>query len=242
MCCFSGNVSHVANTRIFARATERNTQYLVYQMEYTAQNDLAMILPLPTPPNAAEDAMRFIDLSAYPEFFQDMAKGFPQPRSLPTLADTTGKSNLAVKRVGSFDASFVPTRADFARLDARFRIDDAVWDELPEYNDFGFAVFQLRADAHTVHPMAFEFPMRNSQLLFFPTVHIHDGKVEANAYFDHDLYCQHHVNWMRSYDNAQSFVNIARAQKIVAPDKRIEHLSVRGMHPNSDILVEIKAG
>lgn len=237
MCCFSGNVTHVANTRIFARATERATQYLVYQMEYRADNDLAMILPLPTPPNSAKDALRFIDLSAYPLFFQDLGKGFPVSRGMPTPPEES-RGALSVKRVGSFDASFVPSRADFARLDAQFRIEDAVWDELPEYSDFGFAVFKLRADARTVHPMAFEFPVRNPKFLFFPTVHIHDGKVEPNAYFDHDLYCQASADWMRSYDNAQAFMNIALTQGIVAPDKRVEHLTVRGMHPNSDILLE----
>jgi len=239
MCCFSGAISRIGNTRIFARATDSDTQYLVYQMEYAADTDLAMILPLPTPPNASEAALRFIDLSAYPQFFQDLAQGFPKPRSLPALGESTAQSDLQVQRVGSFDASFVPSRAEFARLDARFRIADELWDEFPEYHDYGFAVFKLRPDAHTVHPMAFEFPMRDARLLFFPTVHIHNNKVEANAYFDHDLFCQHHVGWLRSYDNAQAFMNIPATQGIVAPDKRVERLTVRGIHPNSDIVLEL---
>ncbi|MBI4672760.1 MAG: hypothetical protein HY741_13960 [Chloroflexi bacterium] len=245
MCCFSGNISRVANTRIFARATGSGTQYLVYQMEYAADNDLAMILPLPTLPNAPEDAVRFIDLSGYPQFFQDLAGGFPVSRSLPTLGEPASQSTLRVQRVGSFDASFAPSRADFARLDARFRIADELWDEFPEYHDYGFAVFKLRAavasdrHAHTVHPMAFEFPVRDPHLLFFPTVHIHNGKVEANAYFDHDLFCQAHVGWMRSYDAAQAFMQIKLTQGIVAPDKRVERLTVRGIHPNSDIVLEL---
>jgi hypothetical protein len=64
--------------------------------------------------------------------------------------------------------------------------------------------------------------------------------VPANAYFDHDLYCQHHVNWMRSYDNAQAFMHIPLTQGIIAPNKRVEWLSVRGMHPNSDILLKVE--
>lgn len=239
MCCFSGDISRVANTRIFARATAKGAQFLVYQMEYAAENELAMILPLPTPPNAPEDAVRFIDLSAYPHFFQDLAQGFPLSRSLPTLGEPAAPSTLRVQRVGSFDASFVPSRADFARLDARFRIGDELWDEFPEYHDYGFAVFKLRPDAHTVHPMAFEFPMRDTHLLFFPTVHIHNNKVEPNAYFDHDLFCQAHVGWQRSYDNAQAFMNIPLTHGIVAPDKRVERLTVRGIHPNSDIVLEL---
>lgn len=238
MCCFSGTVTNVANTRIFARAAGKGTQFLVYQMDYTAHNDLAMILPLPTPPNASQDAVRFIDLSAYPQFFSDLAKGMPKPGGEPKSGgDESDK--IRAQRAGSFDASFVPSRADFARLDEQFRIADTAWDQLPEYNDYGFAVFKLRADARTVHPIAFEFSTRSPNLLFFPTVHIHDGRAEANAYFDHDLYCQHHTNWMRSYDNAQAFMNMRLTQSILAPDKRVEWLAVRGMHPNSDIVLEI---
>lgn len=239
MCCFSGSVSNVSNTRIFARATGKDTQFLVYQMEYTAYNDLAMILPLPTPPTAGPDAVRFIDLSAYPQFFSDLENGMPQMLGAP--APGAGASDkIQVQRVGSFDASFVPARADFAQFDEQFRIADTAWDKLPEYTDYGFAVLKLRADARTVHPIAFEFNTRNPHLLYFPTVHIHDGHVEANAYFDHDLYCQHNVNWMRSYDSAQAFMNMPLTQGIVAPDQRVEWLAVRGMHPNSDIVLEIE--
>jgi hypothetical protein len=239
MSCFSGTVSHVANTRIFARATGKGSQFLVYQMDYTTDNDLAMLLPLPTPPDAGQDAVRFIDLSAYREFFADLEKGMPKPRGMEQPGDVPPQK-ISVQRVGSFDASFAPSRTALAQLDAPFRIDDAVWDELPEYSDFGFAVFKLRADARTVHPIAFEFQTRSPKLLFFPTVHIRNGSVPANAYFDHDLYCQHHVNWMRSYDNAQAFMHIPLTQGIIAPNKRVEWLSVRGMHPNSDILLKVE--
>jgi hypothetical protein len=233
MSCFSGTVSRVGNTRIFARASGSGTQYLVYQMEYAADDDLALILPLPTPPNSSADAVRWIDLSTYPQFFQDLTNGFP-------LGETVPQHAPKALRVGSFDASFVPSRADFAPLDARFRIDDAVWDQLPEYHDYGFAVFKLRADARTVQPIAFEFPTRDAHLLFFPTVHIHNGELKADEYFDHDLFCQARVGWMRSYDNAQAFMQIAAAQNIVAPDKRVERLTVRGIHPNSDIVLHLE--
>ena len=47
MCCFSGNVTFVRGTRIFTRMTEPGRQAIVYQMEFGAKQDLAMILPLP---------------------------------------------------------------------------------------------------------------------------------------------------------------------------------------------------
>lgn len=71
MCCFSGEVKAVTGTQIFARRAEPNRQYLVYAMRYDAPNDLAMILPLPVPSRPAENAVQFIDLLDYPEFFAD---------------------------------------------------------------------------------------------------------------------------------------------------------------------------
>ncbi|MCG3139886.1 MAG: hypothetical protein HDKAJFGB_00806 [Anaerolineae bacterium] len=238
MSCFSGPISRAVNTRIFARVSAQATQFLVYQMEYAADNDLAMLLPLPTPPDAAPDAVRFIDLSAYPHFFSDLANGMPKPRGADALGDAPAYKNFK-SSVKNFDAAFAPSRAALTKLDAPFRIPDAVWDELPEYHDYGFAVITLRAAANAAPLLALEFKTRNPQLLFFPTVHIQDGHVPANVYFDHDLYCQHHTNWMRSYDNAPSFMNIALTQGIVAPNRRVEWLAVRGMHPNSDIVLEI---
>ena len=57
MCMFSGNVVDVANTRIFARDAKQNNQFLVYEMTFTAAEDLAMILPIPVPPSALSPKM-----------------------------------------------------------------------------------------------------------------------------------------------------------------------------------------
>jgi hypothetical protein len=38
--------------------------------------------------------------------------------------------------------------------------------------------------------MALSFPVREGGKLFFPTVHIHDGKVHPTERFDHTLYAQ----------------------------------------------------
>ena len=84
----------------------------------------------------------------------------------------------------------MPSLKDFDRLDPGFRLPEATWNQLPDYGDYGFAVFQLQAGRHQTHPMAFEFPRRDSSQLFFPTVHVHDGHVHPEAGFDHSLYCQ----------------------------------------------------
>ncbi len=249
MCIFSGPVSAVENTKIFARSAGDGKQFLVYSMAYSADDALAMILPVPTPVAAAEDAVGFIDLSGYEAFFDDMAKGFigPQSRtfSVPLPA---GLLSLQVHEVGSFQASFVPTLDDFARLDSRFRLPMQIWDALPRYSDYGFVVFKLQAGAKNIHPMAFSFVRRNPSELFFPTVHIHDGNVEKKAHFDHALYCQmpHPApDWRISSDDpfagkataAKMFMDCDKAQGVLDPEGFIQMKRLRGMYVNEDVVI-----
>ena len=84
----------------------------------------------------------------------------------------------------------MPTLADFDRLDPKFTLPQEVWAKIPEYENFGFAVFQLAAGQLRPHPMAFEFQTDKDEL-FFPTIHIHDGEVHQSEHFDHVLYMQH---------------------------------------------------
>ena len=47
-------------------------------------------------------------------------------------------------------------------------------------------MFQLAVTANTlaeIHPMAFEFPTRHPDKLFFPTNHVHDGALHDKAVF-----------------------------------------------------------
>jgi len=197
MCCFSRPVKLVAKTNIFARASSKGRQFLVYSMIVDAGEELAMILPIPVPTDSDDDAVRFINLEEYADFFDEIRSGFPAPKSASLDRDVNSpgrsKAPLKVEQVGSFEASFVPSIKDFSRLDERFRLPAEVWDKLPMYKEFGFTVFQLMREkrgAQKVHPMAFEFPRARPQRLFFPTVHIHDGAVHPKAHFDHFLYCQ----------------------------------------------------
>jgi hypothetical protein len=264
-------------------------------MAVAAADDLSMILPLPLPPNAPDDAIRFVNLESYPHFFDDLDKGFPQPPPAEpaSLLDqpVSVTRSLPVHEVGQFEASFVPTLADFGRLDPLFRLPETTWEQLPLYRDWGFAVFQLkaqepgrplgaleyfdestrgplagvllaaealfsRAEGHRrrrFHPMAFEFPRREPGLLYFPTVHIHDGQVHPYAHFDHHLYCQPDaelldelsqshgrvsaakVGWERSDREAGGFIDRARSQDTIAPQEPVYRLVLRGDLPNEDV-------
>ena len=147
---------------------------------------------------------------------------------------------LAVEDVGAFVASFVPSIADFGRLDKQFRLGDDVWQKLPQYKDYGFAVFQLKPEAKTVHPMAFKFPTRARAGLFLPTVHIHDGKVHEQADFDHDLYIQlpdmmtTPRGWRESPSLAGEFVEIERTKGLINGEEHCYKLRLKGKLKNQD--------
>jgi hypothetical protein len=243
MCCFSRPVDYVAGTSIFARPSKAG-QYLVYSMTLKAGSDLAMILPIPTPKASKEDAVTFINLEKYPDFFDDLRAGFPEPRPLSRAKGDVpppraAKPTLKVVEVGSFVASFVPTVKDFSRLDEQFALPAGTWDKLPQYKDYGFAVFKLKKGEHKVHPMAFEFPRADERRLFFPTVHIHDGKVHDRAGFDHALYCQGadtRTRWTESPQPASFFVKkLDETKGIVDGKAHVYRKQMAGNFKNEDV-------
>lgn len=248
MCIFSCPVHEVSGTQIFARRTSAATQVLVYSMRYAAERDVAMILPLPKAAEAGEDAVRFIDLSSYPGFFADLNNGFPAQYLgfAGSPAPASAGRPLKVHEVGRFVASWVPSLGDFERLDPVFRLPAETWSQLPGYADSGFAVFQLRAGKKTVHPMAFEFPTREPDRLFFPTVHIHDGEVAKKAHFNHVLYCQSRKRpgrWLESAGLegvallARKFVSVDRAKGLLLPEHVVFRMSIFGLRTNEDCWV-----
>lgn len=246
MCMFSSVVKDVAETKIFVRRTSRESQILVYAMQYQADAELAMILPLPKSLGAGEDAIRFFDLSGYPNLFEDIAKGFPKPRSSGSRDRAAVCAPiLRVHEVGNFEASWVPTLSDFSRLDSRFRLPASIWDRLPQYANYGFAVFKLKAGNKSLHPIALEFQTREPYRLFFPTVHVHDGSVEPEALFNHSLYCQSEYpgsSWRASTLAgepllANDFINIERSMGLLLPDQVIFERPVVGSYPNEDFWV-----
>lgn len=262
MCCFAQPVNSVRNTRIFARPTGQGTQFLVYQMNYESAEENAMILPIPVKRPASEQSVRFVDLKEYPHFFYYLDQGFPKiPSSFQfgCAAEqmVTSASQLDVHEVGNYVASFVPTIADFERLDPRFTLSQETWSHLPQYQDYSFAVFQLASGHLKPHPMAFEFESA-VESIFFPTVHIHDGQVHPQEEFDHVLYTQHAgldsqvhgyqnanvpdsaTGLVRSKFTAKSFCETEKTKGIVAPELLVHRREIRGSQANRDVLLEAK--
>ncbi|NRA39651.1 MAG: hypothetical protein HRU15_16030 [Planctomycetes bacterium] len=203
---------NVSKTNIFARHSRPGYQYLVYNMSISSPSNAAMILPLPVAQGSGEDALRFLNLNDYKEFFDDISLVCTPEYYVETEVtfescggddDLDMMDTLVVHSVGDFEASYVPSLKDFDRVDERFRLPDEIWQQLSQYHDYGFAVFQLKLTLSTddgesenaVQAMAFEFPTRDAKRLFFPTVHVHDGEYHDTAGFYHTFYCQ--------FDNAR---------------------------------------
>jgi hypothetical protein len=263
MCCFSTK-TEVHGTSIFARFLKPGTQGLVYQMRYTAAQPTAMILPLPVGIPAREDSVRFKNLAAYPGFFDDLAKGFPAKRKLglgrtkSVDVEAAAASTLAVHDVGDYVATFVPRVTDFGRVDPRFVIAKDVWDKIPGYGDYGFAVFQLKELSGAPHPIALEFDTRLSQTIFFPTVHIHDGSVHEKDDFDHVLYAQEttfdervgsydgpdavdgKTGFVRSKEQVSTFADTARSQGLLDGKLLVHKMTMRGTLPNRDTIFDLR--
>ncbi len=245
MCCFSRAVKSVSSTRIFARFADSGRQQLVYSMKLDAKEELAMVLPLPVTRARGMEPLTFIDLHAYSEFFDDLEDGFVPPSSNRSVAKgkdvLRGRPKLEVISVGSYEASYVPTIEDFSRLDERFAIPAKTWAALPGYASFGFAVFKLKPGSATVHPMALSFVSAEPEQLFFPTVHIHDGKVHKTAAFDHTLYLQPSVGkfpsdkaWIASTQPTSSFMKLERASDLIAPNQHCYRRVLKGKRANED--------
>ena len=242
----------VKSTRLFARRS-RDHQYLVYQMAIDAPVEVAMILPLPVSV-IADDAIEFLDLSAIPQLFDHLHKCFEMPVSrgavLGIQPQAPAAAKLVVHSVGSFEASWVPTLADMHRLDERFRLDDKVCRDLPQFADYGFAVFKLKAGAHTIHPMAMKFPTKDPTL-YFPTVHVHDGEVHRTADFDHELYFQSgsppvlDVPRGANQDIETAYVaphfhfDLAKTRGALVQDERLHRVELRGTFANTDTRVRV---
>ncbi len=202
-----------------------------------------MVLPIPVTPGSDEQAVRFINFEDYPDFFGDLDALFPRGEA-PAASDLSlgdalcePAQVLEVHGVGAFEASFVPTIADFARLDPRFRLPEGVWSELGDYQDFGFAIFKLAAGrSQHVHPMAFSFPTRDPKTVFFPTVHVHDGKVHPKAQFNHELYCQAGaaLTWQESQGVASRGVDMAKVQGVVSVEGKCFRQFLSGLRDNAD--------
>jgi hypothetical protein len=244
---FSRHVEHVSATKIFAGDLGDHRQALIYSMKVTVGEPLAMVLPLPVPANGPDDAVEFVSLEGYADVFADLRKAFPV-MGMAALGSPKSRGPvqkapvLKVHAVGAFEASYVPHPRDFARLDPRFQLPHRVLAALPQYADWGFAVFQLaKGKQIEIHPMALRFPRRDPGSIFYPLTHVHDGELPEQASFDHALYGQLPPviaalgAWTASHDRLGSFVDTNRTRGLVDGARGGHATTMFGSAPNRDL-------
>lgn len=241
MCIFSGNVTEVTETCIFARMTAPKVQAIVYQMAIDAPQDVAVILPIPIIAGAQENDLRFINLKTYSHFFRSLDAGFSSGSADPFASDSLEENELKVQQVGSYIASFAPNMAALSKLDPRFRMPADILEKAGPYADYGFAVFQYKPGKQKIHPMALLFASRYADRLYFPTVHIHDGELHEKETFDHRLYCQLRnfggrtmLEWDESSSNAVVFAQAGLSQGILNPATHVYRREMMGEFKNQD--------
>ena len=247
----------VGGTSIYARRVGPDRQALVYEMSFRAPEPVAMVLPLPTPGDgASEDDVRFVDFRRHGQFFSRLRRTYEMEpwwarlrrwwqrrRGVEVYSSEAREVRpLVVHEIGNFEASFVPTREDFARLDERFQLEGDVWRGLRRYADHGFAVFQLRPGAWTAHPMALEFTTRDPARLYFPTVHVHDGKVHPFARFEHELFAhgvRRQLRWRRAFKETGRALGARVPLVDTSPGAFCYRRTIVGYRPNRDTWIRV---
>jgi len=111
----------------------------------------------------------------------------PFANDLVELAARGSAPTLQVHRVGAFEASFVPSRADFGRLDPRFRLPDEVLAGLPYDDSWGHAVFKLQGAGAKSRRST---PARRGLGAWLSSLLGGRHELAKLARFDHQLYFQ----------------------------------------------------
>lgn len=245
MCIFTEDVELVEDTRIFARQ-EMKRQVIVYDMYLETAIETAMVLPILVSNSSGKDVIEFIDLSNYPDFFDEVERLFPQCASA-SIGENQSEQTIEVQEVRAYEASFVPSPADFKFLDPRFSLNSSFFEKIPEYSNYGFVVFKLKPGKMKVHPMAFWFPKESSDKLFFPTKHMHDGAVHKTEEFSHTLYFQGEtvnnsdLEELNAIDCTNDLSTISKKSfGILSKNHNINKQLVYGKQKNSDIWLGIK--
>jgi hypothetical protein len=258
MCIFSRPVDLVGSTRILVSSMKDGRHATIYQMAYEARADVAMILPVPVRPGIGDDALSFVDLSIYRDFFDELDRCcYPVTERPPGGGGGYGgerspapRPKLVVHEVGDFIASYVPSMDEFGRLEECFRLPAAAWETLPDYSSFGFAVFQLQpgAELRETHPLAYHYPPAKPGELYFPTAHLHEGgPANARARFDHALYAQPYKQHPNLESSSWDFspilpgrkMDLVKSKGLLSGDRRVGRLLLEGNFPNADLVMGI---
>ncbi|HUS36026.1 MAG TPA: hypothetical protein VM680_11810 [Verrucomicrobiae bacterium] len=234
----------VSATNIFARADKENAQFLVYEMRVAATEPVAMVLPLPVDQSKGENGVRFIDLQGYPNLFESLYFTFsPPPKNAEYFMGMGGGGrSLAVQKVGAYDASFVPTIADFLRLDERFRLPDETWKKLPAYKEWGLRCLSCGRPSSGTIRWRFRLIGRVMRRFFSDGSYSRrEGARERGLRSRFVLPAGGERAGVERLDGiaraAAQFVDVQKAKGIVDGERHCYKYSIKGRRSNRDIYV-----
>ncbi len=135
---------------------------------------------------------------------------------------------------------FVPSVQELNRLIATPGLAAA----LRPYQDFGFAVYELKAGFGGLLPLVVSFPRADPRQLYFPTFHASPGPVAEEIVHDHLLYCQKLPEdgystflWEESAGWAHPVVSAVLARGMVHPRQHLQRLKLEDVGKNKDFIL-----
>lgn len=248
MCIVIDNC-RVAKTKILAMLSkDRQRQLIVYSNEVqTNIKNNVMILPVPNKDGNSDKSIKFVDLSSYPNIFDDCRSSFASPMFLSTNSVSFSLSrSIAIVDVGSYQASIVPSIDEFVFLNSLFKIPENVIEILKKYyaKNFSFIVCKLREGEVKYHPFAYYHELLRHNTLFIPTRHHHPHSIggthveEAISDWDHAFYAANVTN-----DSERPFTSCRIDMKKLPsffnyPIDSMSEWSRTGLKKNEDVMVE----
>lgn len=181
MCLISTEIEFVSNTNILVAPNNNNTRQLIIYSNIVnniSGNSNAMVLPVPLP-----QTLEFINLSKYPEIFEDCAKCFYNTKMSDTYSlnfsnsfNTRDDKPLQVFNVGSYKVSVAMNLEQIKRADKKiFNLSDELSQVLQMFYYqpyWGFIICKLNSGTETYHPLAYSHQIIDSKI-YIPTRHYH---------------------------------------------------------------------
>lgn len=221
MAIFSAPPRAIGPTRMFARLRGAH-QLTVFQITLTVDEPTVVALPIPIRDGGAGD-VRLISMGSYPFFFADLSTAFGgSPASPEPSGDDAPRFAAAAGDVG-LPLSFLQH-----------------W---PGYESYGYVAFVAQGPAPASLLVAFSFPTRHPNNLYFPTLHFAGAPAPA-VDFDCEMFAQPGPNrvldpwWQPSSGPARGFMR--RSRGIVDAYRLCFRGALQGSQPNGDRLVPLQ--
>lgn len=241
---FSQRPNGIADLTLFG-CTREGRQSLAVSLRISAATDLALIVPVPVTPGATETDVRLLSTDGSQSLFDSLASGFVGSAERPHRQDAEEADAPRTVRYAAAQAMrayYVPSIADFDQVGPHLRFPEAALASRPEYASYGFYVFELPAGQDVrIVPMAFDFPTRHPEAVYFPTWYGDPTWMPEEGHRDITVYTQfgERLGWQETRETATRFVNAGASRGLIAPDRTVQRKILFGDGNNEDLLAAL---